>query len=78
MKGVGLRGGNPSRRGGDRWFMTPTFLDKHSMDPARIIETATFEVEPSFSADIDHIVVNGVAVVREGKTAPDQRLRHSN
>jgi len=40
-------------------------------DPARVIDTATFEKGLSFSAGIDHVLVNGVAVVREGKTVPN-------
>ena len=39
-------------------------------DPDRIIDTATFEKGLSFSAGIDHVLVNGVAVVRDGKTVP--------
>jgi dihydroorotase len=37
-------------------------------DAERVIDTATFEKGLSFSAGIDHVLVNGVAVVREGKT----------
>lgn len=37
-------------------------------DPERIIDTATFEKGLSFSTGIDHVLVNGVAVVRDGKT----------
>jgi dihydroorotase len=37
-------------------------------DPARVRDTATFEKGLSFSAGIDHVFVNGVAVVRDGKT----------
>ena len=40
-------------------------------DPERIIDTATFEKGLSFSQGIDHVLVNGVAVVRDGKTVPD-------
>lgn len=40
-------------------------------DPERIIDTATFEKGLSFSVGIDHVLVNGVAVVRDGKTVPD-------
>ncbi len=39
-------------------------------DPARVIDTATFEKGLSFSAGIDHVLVNGVAVVRDGRTVP--------
>jgi N-acyl-D-aspartate/D-glutamate deacylase len=37
-------------------------------DPATVRDTATFEKGLSFSTGIDHVVVNGVPVVREGKT----------
>jgi N-acyl-D-aspartate/D-glutamate deacylase len=37
-------------------------------DPARIVDTATFETGLSFSAGIDHVLVNGVPVVRDGET----------
>ena len=40
-------------------------------DPARIRDTATFEKGLSFSAGIDHVLVNGVPVVLDGKTAKD-------
>jgi N-acyl-D-aspartate/D-glutamate deacylase len=37
-------------------------------DPSRVRDTATFEKGLSFSEGIDHVLVNGVAVVRDGKT----------
>lgn len=37
-------------------------------DPAHVQDTATFERGLSFSAGIDHVLVNGVPVVRDGKT----------
>ena len=40
-------------------------------DPERIADTATFEKGLSFSAGIDHVLVNGVAVVRDGRTVPN-------
>ena len=40
-------------------------------DPSRIVDTATFEKGLSFSIGIDHVVVNGVPVVRDGKTVPN-------
>jgi dihydroorotase len=40
-------------------------------DPDRVIDTATFEKGLSFSAGIDHVLVNGVAVVRDGATVPN-------
>jgi dihydroorotase len=40
-------------------------------DPARVADTATFEKGLSFSAGIDHVLVNGVPVVRDGKTVPN-------
>ncbi|MEO8126094.1 MAG: amidohydrolase family protein, partial [Bryobacteraceae bacterium] len=40
-------------------------------DPARVADTATFERGLSFSAGIDHVLVNGVSVVRDGKTVPN-------
>ena len=40
-------------------------------DPATVRDTATFEKGLSFSAGIDHVLVNGVAVVRDGKTVPN-------
>ena len=39
-------------------------------DSDRIRDTATFERGLSFSTGIDHVLVNGVAVVRDGKTVP--------
>ena len=40
-------------------------------DPERIADTATFEKGLSFSAGIDYVLVNGVAVVRDGRTVPN-------
>jgi N-acyl-D-aspartate/D-glutamate deacylase len=40
-------------------------------DSAHVIDTATFEKGLSFSAGIDHVLVNGVAVVLDGKTVPN-------
>jgi N-acyl-D-aspartate/D-glutamate deacylase len=40
-------------------------------DPDRVRDTATFERGLSFSAGIDHVLVNGVPVVRDGKTVPN-------
>ena len=40
-------------------------------DPARVKDTATFEKGLSFSTGIDHVLVNGIAVVRDGKTVPN-------
>ena len=40
-------------------------------DAARVADTATFEKGLRFSAGIDHVLVNGVAVVRDGKTVPN-------
>jgi len=40
-------------------------------DPARIRDTATFETGPSFSEGIDHVLVNGVPVVRAGQSVRD-------
>jgi dihydroorotase len=37
-------------------------------DPARVKDTATFEKGLSFADGIDHVLVNGIAVVRDGKT----------
>ncbi len=39
-------------------------------DPNRIRDTATFEKGLSFSTGIDHVIVNGVPVVRDGNTVP--------
>jgi N-acyl-D-aspartate/D-glutamate deacylase len=39
-------------------------------DPVRVKDTATFEKGLSFSQGIDHVIVNGVPVVRDGKTVP--------
>lgn len=39
-------------------------------DAAEVIDTATFEKGLSFSRGIDHVLVGGVAVVRDGKTVP--------
>ena len=40
-------------------------------DPAKIRDTATFEKGLSFSEGIDHVLVNGVPVVRDGRTVPN-------
>lgn len=40
-------------------------------DPDRVRDTATFEKGLSFSTGIDHVIVNGVPVVRDGKTVPN-------
>ena len=40
-------------------------------DPDRVRDTATFEKGLNFSTGIDHVLVNGVAVVRDGATVPD-------
>jgi N-acyl-D-aspartate/D-glutamate deacylase len=40
-------------------------------DPAKIRDTATFEKGLSFSEGIDHVLVNGVPVVRHGQTVPN-------
>ena len=40
-------------------------------DAERVVDTATFEKGLSFSAGIDHVLVHGVAVVRDGKTVPN-------
>ena len=40
-------------------------------DPGRVRDTATFEKGLSFSAGIDHVLVHGVPVVRDGKTVPN-------
>jgi N-acyl-D-aspartate/D-glutamate deacylase len=40
-------------------------------DPENVKDTATFEKGLSFSAGIDHVLVNGVPVVRDGKTVPN-------
>jgi dihydroorotase len=40
-------------------------------DAERVRDTATFEKGLSFSAGIDHVIVNGTPVVRDGKTVPN-------
>lgn len=40
-------------------------------DPDRVKDMATFEKGLSFSAGIDHVLVNGAAVVRDGATVPN-------
>jgi N-acyl-D-aspartate/D-glutamate deacylase len=45
--------------------------DMTVFDPERVRDTATFEKGLSFSAGIDHVLVNGVPVVRDGKTVPN-------
>jgi N-acyl-D-aspartate/D-glutamate deacylase len=40
-------------------------------DADKVIDTATFEKGLSFSAGIDHVLVNGVPVVRDGQTVPN-------
>ena len=40
-------------------------------DPERVIDTATFEEDLSFSIGIEHVFVLGTAVVKTGATVPD-------
>ncbi len=40
-------------------------------DPEQVRDTATFDKGLSFSAGIDHVLVNGVPVVQDGKTVPN-------
>jgi cytosine/adenosine deaminase-related metal-dependent hydrolase len=40
-------------------------------DPKRVIDTATFEEDLSFSVGIEHVFVLGTAVVKNGETIPD-------
>ncbi len=40
-------------------------------DPETIIDTATFEAGLSHSKGVQHVLVNGVAIVNEGKTIPE-------
>jgi N-acyl-D-aspartate/D-glutamate deacylase len=40
-------------------------------DPAKIIDKATFDEPLQFSAGIPYVLVNGVAVVKNGQTVPD-------
>ncbi len=42
-------------------------------DPARIIDTATFEDDLSYSEGIEHVLVNGVFVVRDGQNVDGAR-----
>ncbi len=48
-------------------------------DPARVIDRATFESPAQYSEGIDHVLVNGVFVVRDGKlvesVAPGRPVR---
>lgn len=39
-------------------------------DPARILDTATFEDDLSFSTGVEFVLVNGTFVVREGENVP--------
>ena len=39
-------------------------------DPDKILDTATFEEGLSFSEGIEHVLVHGTFVVREGRTVP--------
>jgi dihydroorotase len=39
-------------------------------DAGRVKDAATFEKGLSFSQGIEHVIVNGVPVVRDGKTVP--------
>ena len=42
-------------------------------DPERILDTATFEDDLSYSVGVEHVLVNGQFVVRDGKNVPDAR-----
>lgn len=42
-------------------------------DPDRIIDTATFEDDLSYSEGVVHVLVNGQFVVRDGELVPDAR-----
>jgi N-acyl-D-aspartate/D-glutamate deacylase len=45
--------------------------DITAFDPGRVRDTATFENGLSFSEGIVHVLVNGVPVVRDGRTVPN-------
>jgi dihydroorotase len=51
-------------------------------DPARVIDRATFEKPAQFSEGINHVLVNGVFVVRDGKIVegvkPGAAIRRTN
>jgi len=40
-------------------------------DPARVKDNATFEKPAQYSEGIDYVLVNGVAVVRDGRLVDD-------
>jgi len=42
-------------------------------DPARIIDTATFEDDLSYSLGVEHVLVNGEFVVRDGENVEGAR-----
>lgn len=42
-------------------------------DPSRILDTATFEDDLSFSIGVEHVLVNGVLVVRDGENVAGAR-----
>ena len=42
-------------------------------DPNRILDTATFEDDLSFSIGVEHVLVNGVLVVRDGENVEGAR-----
>lgn len=42
-------------------------------DPDRVIDTATFEADLSYSEGVEHVLVNGQFVVRSGNTVRDVR-----
>ena len=40
-------------------------------DAAAVKDTGTYQTGPKFAEGIPHVIVNGVAVVENGKTVPD-------
>lgn len=57
----------PAMRGKGR-IRVGADADITAFDPATVRDRATFEKGLAFSAGIDHVLVNGVAIVREGQS----------
>ena len=62
-----LEGIAPAMRGKGR-VQVGADADLSIFDPNRIIDTATFEKDLSFSQGVEYVLVNGVFVVKKGKT----------
>jgi N-acyl-D-amino-acid deacylase len=63
----------------DRGLLVPgAFADVVVFDPELVADTATYDAPHNYAAGVDHVLVNGVPVVRDGAVTgalPGRRLR---